>query len=121
MTQPDRDDSTEVSRIQLAGHQMQLGESLKAYATTELTALATKYFGGVEDMACTFSRTGTGGFAVSLRVHSGPGRYLDGRGEAEEPIPAFRIAHEHVAKQLRRLKRQLREDKAVNPNKADPG
>jgi ribosomal subunit interface protein len=120
MHPPPNSDATETSRLQISGHQVELGDALRGYVTDQLTELATKYFGGVEDMACTFSRTGIGGFAVSLRVHSGPGMYFDGRGEAQEPIPAFNIALEHVAKQLRRRKRELREDKPVNPDKAGP-
>lgn len=120
MQPPPGSDETEVSRITVSGHQMQLGEALKGHATGQLADLATRYFGGTEDMACTFSRSGNGGFDVSLRVHAGRGLYFDAHGEGTEPIPAFNMALERVAKQLRRRKRELREDKAINPDKRDP-
>ena len=45
--------------------------------------------------------------------------YFDGEGHNGNAYMAFNEAHEHVAKQLRRLKRALREDKPVNETKAN--
>ena len=110
-------DSTETSRITVSGHQVDVGDGLRSYATDQLTEVASKYFGGVEDVAVTFSRTGKGGFGCSIRVHSGRNLYFDGYGENAEAHIAFNQALERVAKQLRRRKRALREDKPVNPTK----
>ena len=119
--EPPRDaDATEVSRITVSGHQMDVGEALRTYATDQITDMAGKYFGGVEDVAVTFSRTGKGGFGCSIRVHSGRGLHFDGHGEGAEAHVAFNQALGRVAKQLRRRKRALREDKPVNPNKQGP-
>ncbi len=116
--EPQRDvDATETSRITVSGHQVDVGEGLRGYATEQLTQVASKYFGGVEDVAVTFSRTGKGGFGCSIRVHSGRDLYFDGQAENAEAHLAFNQALERVAKQLRRRKRALREDKPVNPTK----
>ena len=86
--------------------------------TAQLRGIASKYFGGAEDIAVTFSRTGKGGFGCSIRVHAGRNLYFDGEGENAEAAVAFNRALERVAKQLRRRKRALREDKPANPTKA---
>lgn len=117
--QPPRDaDATEISRVQVSGHQMDVGEALRSHVATSMVEIARKYFGGAEDMAATFNRTGTGGFGCSLRMHIGTNLFFEGRGEAQDAHRAFNEALEHVAKQLRRNKRALREDKPVNPDKA---
>ena len=108
---------TDTSRITVSGHQMDVGDALREYATTQLANLASKYFGGAEDMVATFNRTGNGGFMCSVRVHSGRNMYFDGKAEGREAHAAFNEALEHVAKQLRRTKREQREDKPVNPTK----
>ena len=116
--EPPRDaDATEISCIAVSGHQVDVGDGLRTYATEQLTGVAAKYFGGAEDIAVTFSRTGKGGFSCSIRVHSGRGLYFDGHADHAEAHAAFNQALERVAKQLRRRKRALREDKPVNPTK----
>jgi len=116
--EPPRDaDATEASRITISGHQMDVGGGLRTYATEQITGVASKYFGGVEDVAVTFSRIGKGGFGCSIRVHSGRELHFDGYGEQAEAHTAFNQALGRVAKQLRRRKRAVREDKPVNPTK----
>lgn len=104
--------------IAIHGHQMDVGDALRGYVTERLTDVASKYL-GAQDMTARFSRTGQGGFACSLRVHSGRDLFFEGSAEAAEAPVAFRQALERVAKQLRRRKRALREDKAVNALKQD--
>jgi ribosomal subunit interface protein len=110
----------EDSRIIVSGHQVELGEALRAHATEQLRRLSAKYFDGAEDITATFSRTGKSGFGCSLRVHAGRGLFFDGEGEHANAYTAFGNALNRVAKQLRRQKRALREDKPINPNKQDP-
>jgi ribosomal subunit interface protein len=117
MEPPQDADTAETSRITVSGHQVDVGQGLRTYATEQLNGVASKYFGGAEDVAVTFSRTGKGGFGCSIRVHSGRGLYFDGQAENAEAHAAFNQALERVAKQLRRRKRALREDKPVNPTK----
>ena len=116
--EPPRDaDATGASRITVSGHQVDVGEGFRACATGRIAEVGSKYFGGVEDVAVTFSRTGKGGFGCSVRVHSGRDLHFDGHGEGAEAHLAFNQALGRVAKQLRRRKRALREDKPVNPTK----
>lgn len=115
--EPRQNDEDIASRIIVSGHQVDVGETLRGHATEQLQALAQKYFGGAEDITCTFSRTGKGGFGCAIRVHSGRGLYFDGEGENGAAPVAFNQALERVAKQLRRRKRELREDKPVNPTR----
>jgi ribosome-associated translation inhibitor RaiA len=115
--EPRQETDDTASRIIVSGHQVDVGEALRGHATEQLDALAQKYFGGAEDITCTFSRIGNGGFGCAIRVHSGRGLYFDGEGEHAVAQAAFAQALERVAKQLRRRKRELREDKPVNPTR----
>ena len=105
------------TRITVSGHQVDVGDGLRDHATTQLAGVAAKYFGGAEDIAVTFSRTGKGGFGCTVRVHAGRALYFDGQAENGDAYVAFNQALERVAKQLRRRKRALREDKPANPTK----
>ncbi len=111
-------DNADGARITVSGHQVDVGDALRGHATAQLRGIASKYFGRAEDIAVTFSRTGKGGFGCSIRVHAGRNLYFDGEGENAEAAVAFNQALERVAKQLRRRKRALREDKHQNPTKA---
>lgn len=103
-------------RIVVSGHGTELGDALKVHATDELEKLSAKYFDGVEDVTATFSRTGKGnGFGCNIRVHAGRGMVFDGQADhPDNAYSAFNAALEHVAKQLRRRKREVREDKPSN-------
>ena len=114
---PRQDTDDTASRIIVSGHQVDVGNGLRSYVTEQLEALGHKYFDKAEDATCTFSRTGKGGFACAIRVHSGRGLFFDGEAEHAAAPGAFALALEHVAKQLRRRKRELREDKPVNPTR----
>jgi ribosomal subunit interface protein len=114
--QPSGDTAADSPSIAIHGHQMDVGDALRAHVTERLTNIAAKYL-GAEDMTARFSRTGNGGFSCSVRVHAGRDLFFDGSAEAAEAPIAFNQALEHVAKQLRRRKRALREDKPVNPDK----
>ncbi|WP_376089837.1 HPF/RaiA family ribosome-associated protein [Roseomonas sp. CCTCC AB2023176] len=103
-------------RIIVSGHQTDLGDALKTYATAELQKLSEKYFDGAEDITATVSRGGKGnGFGWNIRVHAGRDMYFDGHGDhMANPYTAFNTALERVDKQLRREKRARREDKPTN-------
>jgi len=116
---PDDDNAPDSPNIAIHGHQMDVGEALRGHVTERLTEVSEKYF-GAEDMTARFARTGKGGFSCSVRVHAGRDLFFEGSGEAAEAPIAFNQALERVAKQLRRRKRALREDKPVNPDKQDP-
>ncbi|MBP0493846.1 HPF/RaiA family ribosome-associated protein [Pararoseomonas indoligenes] len=106
-------------KIIVSGHQVEVGEALRAHATEQASRLSAKYFDGAEDITVTFSPGGKGaGFGCNIRVHAARGLFFDGHGEhAGNAYTAFSTALERVAKQLRRQKRAMREDKPVNATK----
>jgi len=116
MTPPPGAEAVNSSRITISGHQLDVGDALREHAAEQLRDVSSKYFGGAEDIAVTFSRTGKGGFGCSIRIHAARGHF-DGEAESGDAYAAFNQALERVAKQLRRRKRVLREDKPVNPTK----
>ena len=87
MPRHDTDDTA--SRIVVSGHQVDVGDTLRAHATAQLEALGHKYFDRAEDATCTFSRTGSGGFACTIRLHSGRGLSFDGEAEHAAAPGAF--------------------------------
>jgi ribosomal subunit interface protein len=106
-------------RIVVSGHQTDVGEALRTHATEQASRLSSKYFEGGEDITITFSPGGKGaGFGCNVRVHAARGLFFDGHGEhSKNAYTAFSTALERVAKQLRRQKRAMREDKPVNAMK----
>src|SRR5687768_5083814 len=50
MELPQNADATETSRITVSGHQVDVGDGLRDHATTQLAGVASKYFGGAEDI-----------------------------------------------------------------------
>ena len=117
MTAPQASDDTPLSRITVSGHQVELSDALRERVGTRLAGVAAKYFGGVESVAFTFSRPGKGGFGCRIRIHAQRGQHFDGEAENADAYLAFDLALDHVAKQLRRRKRVLKEDKPTNPAK----
>jgi ribosomal subunit interface protein len=119
MAVPDDADVAREGKIIVSGHQTEVGDALRTHAMEQLERLSAKYFDGAEDITATFSRGNKGvGFSCNIRVHAGRGLFFDGQGEhGRNAYTAFAAALERVAKQLRRQKRALREDKPVNSMK----
>jgi ribosomal subunit interface protein len=70
--------------------------------------MAEKYFDHVIEAAAVFSREAHL-YRADLSVHVGHGISFTAEAEADEPFPAFDLAAERLAKQLRRHKRKLRD------------
>ena len=119
MAAPDIATTEREGRIIVSGHQTDVGEALRSHATEQATRLSAKYFNGAEDITITFSPNSKGtGFGCAIRVHAGRNLFFDGHGDdPRNAYTAFSMALERVAKQLRRQKRALREDKPVNATK----
>ncbi|MXP65823.1 hypothetical protein E0493_20955 [Roseomonas sp. M0104] len=111
-------DSPENTRVAVEGHQLEVGEALKTSAASRIRALAAKYFGRAADATVIFSRQAKGvGFCCNIRFRVAGAIDFDGRAMHRDANGALVMAAEHVAKQLRRRKRALREDKPANPAK----
>lgn len=98
--------------ISVTGKQLDVGEALRAHAEAGLATLAQKYFDRVIDAAAVFSREAHL-FRADLSVHIGHDISFTAEAEASDPYPAFELAAERLAKQLRRHKRKLRDHRRV--------
>ena len=96
--------------ISVSGKHVDVGDSLRSYAEEQLSGSVKKYFEQAIDAHVTISREGAM-MHVDISVHPGArGLVVQGRGVASEPYPAFDVALERIAKQLRRYKRRLVDD-----------
>src|SRR5918997_2862023 len=93
-----------------------LGDVLPDYARTSILQMAGKYFGRLNTATVHFNREGTM-YRCTVNVQMGALRMMSGEAKGSDIYAAFRLALERVAKQLRRAKRELREDKAERVDK----
>jgi len=93
-----------------------LGDVLPDYARTSIMQLAGKYFGHLNTATVHFNREGPM-YRCTVNVQMGALRMMSGEAKSTDIYAAFRLALERVAKQLRRAKRELREDKAKRVDK----
>ena len=94
-------------QLSVTGKQLDVGDALRRHAETNLEASVAKYFDDAIEGTVVFSREAHL-FRADISVHVGRGIQIQGQGEAADPYPAFDMALEHAAKQLRRHKRKLR-------------
>lgn len=122
MAQPDntaQQNAAEDSQVFVSGKQVEIGLTLQEHVKAQMRGLAAKYFGNAVEASATFCKHPKGiRFTCQARMHAGRGMYFDGYGEHGTAQGAFAEALEHVAKQLRRQKRAMREDKPINATKA---
>ncbi len=93
-----------------------LGDVLPDYARTSILKLAGKYFGHLNTASVHFNREGTM-YRCTVNVQMGALKMMSGEAKSTDIYAAFRLALERAAKQLRRAKRELREDKAARTDK----
>jgi ribosomal subunit interface protein len=94
--------------VSVTGKQLDVGDALRSHAEAGLTALAQKYFDQVIDATAVFSREAHL-FHADVSVHVGHDLSFTAEASADEPYPAFDLAAERLATQLRRHKRKLRD------------
>lgn len=94
--------------VSVSGKQLNVGEALRSHAEAGLTTLAQKYFDRMIDAAAVFSREAHL-YRADLSVNVGHDLSFTAEAEADDPYPAFDLAAERLAKQLRRHKRKLRD------------
>jgi ribosomal subunit interface protein len=93
-------------QITVAGKQVDLSDSLRTRVSTQLEAIAGKYFDHALEAHVTFSRARSF-FTCDINVHAGRGLKMRGEGEAADANTAFDNAAEHIAKRLRRHRRRV--------------
>jgi ribosomal subunit interface protein len=93
-----------------------LGDVLPDYARASIIQMAGKYFGCLNTASVHFNREGVT-YRCTVNVQVGALRMMSGEAKSTDIYGAFRLALERVAKQLRRAKRELREDKAKRVDK----
>lgn len=93
--------------ISTTGHNVDVGDALRAHVEAELSGSVGKYFEKAMNAEVTFSREGGHKFHVDIKVHPKRGMVVHGGGSGEDAYGAFDGALERIAKQLRRYKRRL--------------
>lgn len=95
--------------IRVSGHQVDVGDALKAHVEERLQAIAGKYFARAISSDATFGKgPHDNGFNCHIATHVTRGLVLKGRHEAQDAHLAFNGAADHVEKQLRRYGRRLK-------------
>jgi ribosomal subunit interface protein len=96
--------------IRVSGHQVDVGDALKAHVEDRLQAIATKYFARAISSDATFGKgPHDNGFNCHIATHVTRGLVLKGRHQAQDAHLAFNGAADHVEKQLRRYGRRLKD------------
>jgi ribosomal subunit interface protein len=90
--------------ITVSGKQLELSDALRHRVWTMLDTISRKYFGDALEANVTFSRARSF-FTCDINMHAGRGLTLRGEGEAADANAAFDDAAEHIAKRLRRYRR----------------
>lgn len=95
-------------QISVSGKGVDIGESFREHATTQVDEHVHKYIDRVTSIQAVVSREGHR-FRVDLTGNLGThsGLVVRGRGESEEVYAAFDQALDKVSKQLRRYKRKI--------------
>lgn len=95
-------------QLVVKGKQMDVGDALRIHVQESLESVVGKYFRNSIDATVVMSKA-SHGFRSQVSVHVGRGLLFQGHAESDAPYGAFDLAAEHVAKQLRRHKRRIRD------------
>ena len=102
--------------ITVQSSSVQLGDTLPKHARDEILRVAAKYFGRLNTAAVHFSKEGIT-YRCSVSMHMGSLPVRSAEAQDKDIYAAFKIALGKVSKQLRRAKRQIREDKGERVDK----
>lgn len=100
-------------RVQVAGRQMDVGETLRARIASELTGHVEKYFSRATEAVVTVGKDPSG-CQVDCMVHLSSGMTLQAEGHGADAHLAFADALEKIGKRVRRYKRRLKNHHADN-------
>ena len=93
-----------------------LGDMFPEYARTNIRQVAGKYFGRLSTASVHVTREGIT-YRCTVNIQMGALKMMSGEAKNKDVYAAFRAALQKTAKQLRRSKRELREDKAARTDK----
>jgi len=94
-------------QIRIAGKQIEIGGALPERVRTKLAAAVEKYFDRAAEAHVTFAKERTG-FKAECTVHLSSGAVMQAHGTGPDASIAFDMALEHLAKQVRRYMRRLK-------------
>ncbi len=96
--------------IRVSGHQVAIGDALKAHVQDRLQGIADKYFARAISAEVTFGKgPHDAGFKCDIVAHVTRGLVLKGRHDAHDAHLTFDGAAEKIEKQLRRYVKRLRD------------
>ena len=93
-----------------------LGDTFRAHAQQRIIHAAAKYCGRLNTAAVHVNREGSL-YRCTVTIQMGALKTMSAEAQHKECYGAFNMALNKVEKQLRRAKRELREDKAVRTDK----
>jgi ribosomal subunit interface protein len=102
--------------ITVQSSNVDLGDMFPEYAKTQILQVAGKYFGRLSTGAVHVTREGIT-YRCTVNIQMGALKMMSGEAKNKDLYAAFRAALQKTAKQLRRSKRELREDKAERIDK----
>jgi ribosomal subunit interface protein len=102
--------------ITIQSSNIRLGDGLPDYARDNILRVASKYFGRLNTASAHFAKEGIT-YRCSVNMQMGGLPMKSAEGKDKDIYLAFNAALGKVAKQLRRTKRELREDKAERTDK----
>jgi ribosomal subunit interface protein len=93
-----------------------LGNAFPEFAKKNILQVAGKYFGRLNTASVHVNREGIT-YRCTVNIQMGALKMMSGEAKDKDLYTAFRAALQKTAKQLRRSKRELREDKAERIDK----
>ena len=102
--------------ITVQSSNIDLGSSLPGHARESILRVASKYFGRLNTASVHFNREGIT-YRCSVNMQMGSLPMKSGEARDKDIYVAFNTALDKVAKQLRRTKREVREDKGERIDK----
>jgi ribosomal subunit interface protein len=102
--------------ITIQSSSVDLSDAFREHAQQGIARVASKYFGHLNVASVHVGREGVL-FRCTVNIQMGALKMMSAESQDKDCYVAFRSALEKVEKQLRRAKRELREDKAVRLDK----
>jgi ribosomal subunit interface protein len=102
--------------ITVQSSNVDLGEILPEHARESIERVAGKYFGQLTTAAVHFTREGQS-YRCTVNMQMSGAKMMTGEALHDDAFQAFNSALNKVAKQLRRKKREVREDKGSRVDK----